>query len=91
MGKLITSTMLTSAMGFTWKLIGTGERVVAAAESWGANDQHAGFAERRGQAVGMSIPAWGESLERGVNRAAMVLGLADGEVSGMVAWPALAP
>lgn len=86
---VITSKMLTGTMGLSWRLISAGGRVVAAAESWGADDRHAGFAERRGRGVGLSVTAVGESLERGVNRVAMMLGFTDGEVSGMAAWPAL--
>ena len=89
MGKLITSTMLTSAMGFSWKLIRAGECVVEAAERWGADDQHAGFAELSVWKLGRAITAGGERLELAVNGFALRLGYGDGEVSGMVAWPAL--
>jgi hypothetical protein len=93
MGKLITSTMLTSAMRFAWRLINTGERVVAFAESWElheANEQRAGFVELAVWRAGTAIVSMGEGLELAVNRFALWLGHGDGEVSGMVAWPALA-
>lgn len=88
MMKSITRVMLTSTMGFAWKLIRTGERVVAAAESWGDNDRHAGFAELSVWKVGTAITIGGERLERAVNGCAIWLCYNDGEVSGMVAWPA---
>ena len=80
--------MLTSAMRFAWKLIRTGERVVAAGESRGANDQHAGTAERAMRKAGMLITSGGECLELAVNGFALWFGYDDGAVSGMVAWPA---
>jgi len=91
MGKLITSTMLTSAMGFAWDTIRVGEYVVAFAESWElheGNEQRAGFVELSVWGTGRGIVRMGERLERAVNRLAMKLGYNDGDVSGMVAWPA---
>lgn len=88
MTKSITDTMLTTAMGFAWKLIRTGERVVEAAESWGADDQHAGFTELFVRKAGTVVTIGGERLELAVNGLALWLGYNDGELSGMVAWPA---
>ena len=90
MGKLITSTMLTSAMGFAWGLIRRGERIAEASGNWGANDLRAAFAERSVWRVGLTIAHAGESLELLVNACAMKLGYHDGEVAGFAAWPALA-
>ena len=88
--KSITRTMLTSAMGFAWSMIRAGERGVEAAGGWGADDQHASLAELSVWKAGMMITIGGEQLELAVNRFALRLGYNDGEVSGMVAWPALA-
>lgn len=60
--KLISRTMLTSAISFAWKLIRTGERVVEAAESWGINDPHAGFAELSVRKVGTAITSGARGL-----------------------------
>jgi hypothetical protein len=87
--KSITNTMFVSTMSFAWKLIGTGERVSAAAERWGANDQHAGLAEHYVRKAGRNMTVAGELLELTVNALAMRFRYRDGEVSGMVAWPAL--
>jgi hypothetical protein len=89
MGKLITSTMLTSALGSAWDIIKTGERISEATEGWGT-DEHASLAEGFVKKTGRAITAMGERLELSVNWLAMKLGYSDGEVSGMVAWPALA-
>lgn len=88
--KSMTHTMLTSTMGVAWDLIKTGERIGAFAERWGANDQHVGFAELSMCKAGRMITSAGERLELSVNRCALWLGYNDGEVSGIVAWPALA-
>jgi hypothetical protein len=90
MMKSIADTMFTSAMGFAWTLIRAGESTVAFGESWGANDQHAGFAELSMWKAGRAIAGAGEGLELAVNRFALWAGYDDGEVSSMVAWPALA-
>jgi hypothetical protein len=87
MMKSITRTMLTSAMGIAWKLISTGEHVVAYSESWEvteANAASAGFVERAVWRAGTTILRIGEWLELAVNRAAMGMGYNDGEVSGMM-------
>ena len=91
--KSIIHTMLTSTMGFAWRLITTGERVVALAESWELherNKERAGFVELAVWRTGRAIVAAGEGLELRVNALAMRFGYNDGEVSGLVAWP-LAP
>jgi hypothetical protein len=93
MMKSITRTMLTSTMGFAWKLIRTGGRIVAFAESWElheGNEQRAGFVELSVWRTGMTIVSIGEVLERSVDRFALWLGYGDGDVSDMVAWPASA-
>jgi len=91
--KLVTRTMLTGTMGFSWKLIATGERVAAFAESWelhGRNEERAGFVELAVWRTGQAIVVAGERLELRVNALAMQVGFSDGEVSGLVAWPELA-
>jgi hypothetical protein len=91
--KSVTRTMLTRAMGFAWDLIKVGERVVAYAESWEVtetNAQRASFVELTVWRTGNVIVGTGERLELGVNSLAMRLGWDDGEVSSLVAWPALA-
>lgn len=94
MGKLITSTMLVSTMGFAWDMIRAGQRVVAFAESWEAhegNEQSAGFVELAVWRAGSAIVRMGERLELWANGLAVRVGYNDGEVSGMVAgWLALA-
>lgn len=87
--KLMTRQMLTSAMSFAWKLIRAGESVVGATESWGSDDR-ASLAEGSVRNAGRAITAGGEWLELATNGLAMRLGYRDGEVSGGVAWPALA-
>jgi hypothetical protein len=91
--KSVTRTMLTSAMGFAWELIKAGGRIVAYAEGWEvtkANEDRAGFVELVVWRAGNAIVCMGERLELSVNSLAMGLGYSDGEVSGIVAWPALA-
>jgi hypothetical protein len=91
--KLITSTMLTSAMVFAWDVIHTAGRGVERSEAIGIIDPekpYAGFAEKAKWQISGATVRTGEKLERGVNWFAMKLGYSDGEVSGMVAWPALA-
>lgn len=83
----IKSTTLEAAMRLSWALINSGERVVAFSERVGANDLRAGFAELLMLKAGRAIMFVGERLELGVDRAAMGLGYADGELSGIVAWP----
>jgi hypothetical protein len=90
MMKSIALTMLTSTMGFAWKSIRAGEHVVEAAGKWGTDDYHASLVERSVLTAGNAITAVGERLELAVNKLALRLGYNDGEVSGMVAWPALA-
>ena len=90
MMKSITRKMLTSTMDFSWDTIKAGERIVAFAESWGAKDQHAGFAELSMRQAGTVVTIAGERLELVVNGLALWLGYNDGEVSGMVVWPELA-
>src|SRR5437762_11332757 len=85
---LITGVVLTNSMAFGWKLIKAGERVVALAERWGADDQEAGLAEVSVRKAGTLMTVGGERLELAVNGFAVWCGYADGEVSGMVAWPA---
>lgn len=86
--KSITDAMLTTAMGFAWTLIRAGESTVTFGESWGAADQCAGFAELSMWKTGRAIIRAGERLELAVNGFALWSGYGDGEVSGMVAWPA---
>lgn len=88
MMKLIAHTMLTSTMGIAWKLIRTGECVVAVAESWElheGNAQRAGFVELSVWRTGRAIVRMGERLELRVNGLGVRLGYNDGEVSDMVA------
>jgi hypothetical protein len=89
MMKSITRTMLTTAMGFAWDVIKTGERIIEASENWDvheANERRAGFVELAVWRVGNAIAGMGVRLELGINRFAIWLGYSDGEVSGMVAW-----
>ena len=91
--KSITRTMLTSTMGFAWGTIRLGEHVVAFAESWDVhedNEQSAGVGELSVWRAGSAIVRMGERLELWVSGLAVRFGYNDGEVSGMVAWPALA-
>lgn len=91
--KLIKDTMLTSAMGFAWDLIHTGECIVEFSENWDlteASDLRAGLVERLLHKTGCIVTSAGERLEPAVNNLSMLLGYNDGEVAGMVAWPALA-
>ena len=88
MFKSITRTMLTSAMGFAWDLIRTGEHIVATSERLGkdeAYDLRAGFVEMSVCRSGQAVVLTGEGLELFVNAVATKLGYRDGEVSGMVA------
>ena len=90
--KLITSTMLASAMGFTWDVIRMGGRGVERSEAIGIIDPekpYAGFAEKAKWQISDATVRTCEKIERGVNWFAMKLGYSDGAVSGMVAWPAL--
>jgi hypothetical protein len=83
----ITRAVLTSTTSFAWKLIATGERVVAFAESWElheGNQERAGFVELAVWRTGRAIVVAGERLELRVNALAMRSGFCDGEVSGMV-------
>jgi hypothetical protein len=85
--KSITQAALTSTMGLAWKLITTGERVVAFAESWQlheGNADRAGFVELTVWRAGRAIVRMGERLELRVNALAVGLGYNDGEVSGML-------
>lgn len=82
----ITLTMLTSALALAWKLIKTGQRIVAFAESWElheGNEQRAGFVELLVWWTGTAIVSVGERLEQSVDRFALWLGYDD--VSGIVA------
>ena len=88
--KLGTRAPLTRTMSFAWDIVRLGERIVGATEGWGAEDQHAGRVEMSLWKLGRAITAGGERLELGTNWLAMRLGYRDSEVSGMVAWPALA-
>jgi hypothetical protein len=88
--KSITDTMLTSAMGFAWDIIGVGERAGALPESWELHERNAesaGVVELTVWRAGKAIVRLGERLELRVNALAMQLGYNDGEVSGLVAWP----
>jgi hypothetical protein len=90
--KLITSTMLTSVIGFAWDAIRMGERGVERSEAIGIIDPekpYAGFVEKTKWQISGATVRTCEKLERGVNWFAMKLGYGDGAVSGMVAWPAL--
>jgi hypothetical protein len=90
--KSITRTMLTSAMGFAWGVIRSGERGVECSEALGRTDPekpYAGFVEKTQYLARRARVCAGESLELSVNRFAMKRGYNDGEVSGMVAWPAM--
>ena len=84
----IKGTTLEAAMGFSWALINAGERVVEFSERVGANDLGAGLAELLVWKAGRAVVFVGARLEQGANRVAMWLGYEDGELSGVVAWPA---
>jgi hypothetical protein len=84
----ITRTMLTSAMGFARDTITAGERIVAFAERWGADeayDLRAPYSEIWINNRGENVTFMGEQLERFVNWLGMKLGYLDGEVSGWLA------
>jgi hypothetical protein len=86
--KSITRTMLTSAMGFAWDVVRTGERGVVKSEAFETTDierPYAGFVEKSVWQARRAMVGTGEGLELFVNRFAMRLGYRDGEVSGMVA------
>jgi hypothetical protein len=85
--KLLKRKMLTSAMGFAWGLIMIGERIVAFAERWGADEAYdlkAPYSEIWIRHRGENVTGMGEQLERFVNWLGMKLGYRDGEVSGWV-------
>jgi hypothetical protein len=72
-----TQAMLTGTMGFAWRLIATGERVVAFAESGElheGNEQSAGFVELTVWRAGRAIVVTSERLELRVNALALRLG-----------------
>ena len=86
---LITDTVLMPAMGFSWKLMSTGEDVLALSVRHGAHAHlGASFAELSLWRLGRVITFAGERLEACANRVAMWLGYDDGELSEAAAWPA---
>ena len=80
--------MLTSAMGFAWDVIHTGERGLDRSMAIGIDDPekpYAGVVETAVYEWRLVTLRLGESLEWAVNWLAIRLRYHDGEVSGMVA------